>query len=162
VLAEIVDTALALLGESDTTRRVEVDVSEDLPLVSVDAVLVQQVFKNLISNSLKYAPPDTAIQVTARRSPEEEGLLVTVRNQGPHVAEEHLEDIFDKFHRVTETDRIPGMGLGLSICKGIVEAHGGRIWAANLPDGFAFHFVLPLTPKGVPAPRLSGREIHDE
>jgi two-component system sensor histidine kinase KdpD len=73
---------------------------------------------------------------------------VQVSNQGPPVAAEDLERIFDKFHRVTAAERITGTGLGLSICKGIVEAHGGKIWAENTPDGFAFKFTLPLTWEG--------------
>ena len=75
-------------------------------------------------------------------------IQVTVSNQGPQVPAEHLERIFDKFYRVTEADRVTGAGLGLSICKGIVEAHGGRIWAENLRQGFAFHFTLPLRAEG--------------
>ena len=62
--------------------------------------------------------------------------------------EEHLARIFDKFYRITSADRVTGTGLGLSICKGIIEAHGWRIWAENLPGGFAFNFVLPLTLDG--------------
>ncbi len=69
-------------------------------------------------------------------------------NQGPHVAEENLERIFDKFYRVTAADTITGTGLGLSICKGIVEAHGGRIWAENAPGCFIFNFTLPLSWEG--------------
>jgi two-component system sensor histidine kinase KdpD len=61
------------------------------------------------------------------------------------VSEEHLEKIFDKFFRVTAAERVSGIGLGLSICKGIIQAHGGRIWAKNLPDGFGYFFTLPLT-----------------
>ncbi len=59
-----------------------------------------------------------------------------------------MEQIFDKFHRVTDSDRITGTGLGLSICKGIIEAHGGKIWAENGRDCFLFHFTLPLAMDG--------------
>ncbi len=72
-----------------------------------------------------------------------------VSNQGPPVPPEHLEQIFDKFHRITEADRVTGTGLGLSICKGIIEAHSGKIWAENQPDRFEFHFTLPLLLDGV-------------
>ena len=64
------------------------------------------------------------------------------------MAEEHLDRIFDKFFRVTAADRVTGAGLGLSICKGIVEAHGGHIWAENLDKGFGFNFTLPLSWEG--------------
>jgi two-component system sensor histidine kinase KdpD len=64
------------------------------------------------------------------------------------VPDEHLEAIFEKFHRITEADKVTGTGLGLSICKGIIEAHGGKIWATNEPARFVFHFTLPLTLDG--------------
>lgn len=127
---------------------IEVDAPEDLPLLPVDYTLIEQVFTNLISNSLKYSPEHTMIKIRAWPSGQDT-LEVTVSNQGPPVAEEHLGRIFDKFYRVTAADRITGTGLGLSICKGIIEAHGGRIWAENLRDGFAFHFTIPLTWEGV-------------
>jgi len=114
---------------------------------------MEQVFTNLLSNSLKYAPANTKICI--RAFVEEETIQVQVSNQGPRVPHEDLERIFDKFYRTTAADRVTGTGLGLSICKGIVEAHGGRIWAKNLPDGLAFNFTLPLiwdgaTPSQIP------------
>ncbi|NJD57889.1 MAG: sensor histidine kinase KdpD, partial [Anaerolineae bacterium] len=105
------------------------------------------VFINLISNSIKYSPEGSRIAIHAYVA-KGNLLQVTVSNQGPHVSPENLERIFDKFHRVTAADRITGSGLGLSICKGIVEAHGGQIWAENLRDGFAFNFRLPLSVEG--------------
>jgi len=122
-------------------------------LAPVDYVQVEQVLTNLISNSLKYAPPGTTIRIHARPTGEN-AIHVQVSNEGPPVPPEHLERIFDKFYRVTAADRITGTGLGLSICKGIVEAHGGRIWAENLPDRFAFNFTLPLTLDGMAPPSL--------
>jgi len=123
-------------------------VPDDLPLVPVDFVQLQQVFINLISNGLKYAPEATTIRVEAQRRDRE--VVARVINQGPPVPEEHLDRIFDKFYRVTAADRVTGTGLGLSICKGIVEAHGGRIWAENLFEGLAFNFTLPLEVKDMP------------
>ena len=131
----------------------EVDIPEDLPLVPVDYVLMEQVCVNLISNSIKYSPAKTTIKINAGRI-DDHTLIVRVSNQGPGVPEEHLERIFDKFYRVTAADRVTGAGLGLSICKGIVEAHEGRIWAENLPDGFAFNFTLPINWEGAP-PRVT-------
>ena len=146
---EIIGAALARLKQAVGTHRVQVIAPDDLPLAPVDFVQLQQVFTNLISNSLKYSPPGTTIRIEARPR-DRNTLLVRVINQGPPVPEEHLERIFDKFYRVTASDRITGAGLGLSICKGIVEAHGGRIWAENLPDGLAFNFTLPLQSKDLP------------
>jgi two-component system sensor histidine kinase KdpD len=144
VLADIVGSTLARMRRAAERHHLEIDLPEDLPLVPVDAAQMEQVFTNLISNSLKYAPPKTTIQISARAQ-DDRTLLVQVCNQGPPVTEEHLERIFDKFFRVTAADRVTGTGLGLSICKGIVEAHGGHIWASNLPNGLAFSFTLPLT-----------------
>ncbi len=147
VLAEILESALARLRRQAGAYRLEVDIPDELPLVPVDTLLMQQVFTNLLSNSFKYAPPQTAIRVHAWAQTDER-LAVQVSNQGPPVPEEHLEHIFDKFYRVTAADRVTGTGLGLSICKGIIEAHGGQIWAENRPDGLAFNFTLPLTWEG--------------
>jgi two-component system, OmpR family, sensor histidine kinase KdpD len=144
VLAEVVDGAVERLNRATRDHRLQVDVSEELPLVQVDPILLQQVFINLISNSIKYAPKNTTIRIGASKY-DDDALLIEVVNEGPPVPVEHLEGIFDRFHRVTAADRTPGVGLGLSICKGIVEAHGGRIWAENLPAGFAFRFTLPNT-----------------
>lgn len=142
VLSEIVDNSVERLRRASELHHLEVDVSEDLPMVQVDPVLMQQVFTNLIDNSIKYAPPHTTIRIRASDDGHDE-MLIEVTNEGPPVPVEHLESIFDRFHRVTAADRIPGTGLGLSICKGIIEAHGGRIWAENLPGGLAFKFTLP-------------------
>jgi two-component system sensor histidine kinase KdpD len=113
---------------------------------------MEQVFTNLVSNSLKYAPSNTLIRIQANI--ENDTIHVQVSNQGPQVPHEHLERIFDKFYRVTAADRVTGTGLGLSICKGIIEAHDGRIWAENISDGLAFNFTLPLTWEGARPPQF--------
>ncbi len=152
ILGEIVGGVTSRMRKLAQGHKLEIDIPEDLPLVPVDYVQIEQVFTNLISNSLKYAPPGSTISITAR--PEDESIHVQVSNEGPPVPLEHLERIFDKFYRVTAADRVTGTGLGLSICKVIIEAHGGRIWAENLPGQFAFHFTLPLNPGGLPPPTL--------
>lgn len=153
VLSEIVGSVLIRLRCLADDHRIEIDVSDDLPLAPVDYVQMEQVFANLLSNSFKYAPASSVVRVQARVL-NASTLLVQVINQGPQIPEEHLGKIFDKFYRVTAPDRVSGIGLGLSICKGIIEAHGGRIWAENLPAGIAFNFTLPLTLDGTPAPHL--------
>jgi two-component system sensor histidine kinase KdpD len=154
-LAEIVDATAARLASITYQHRLEVAVPDDLPLVPVDASLINQVFANLISNGVKYAPPGTTIRISAAEQGEAT-LLVQVSNEGPPVPPEHLERIFEKFHRVTEVEHVPGIGLGLSICKGIVEAHGGRIWVENQDGEVVFNFTLPLTRDGASPPRLDG------
>lgn len=152
ILAEIIEGVLGRMKHLAIDHQIKLTVSDKLPLIPVDYVQLEQVFTNLISNSLKYAPADTIVAITAHV--EGEMLNVQVSNQGPQIPSEHLERIFDKFYRITAADRVTGTGLGLSICKGIIEAHGGRIWAENLADGLAFHFTLPITWDGAKPPRL--------
>lgn len=152
IIAEIIGGVLARMKHLAEEHKLEIDVPEELPLVPVDYVQMEQVFTNLLSNSLKYAPVNTVVRVRAQV--EGEVIHVLVSNQGPQIPREHLERIFDKFYRITEADRVTGTGLGLSICKGIIEAHGGRIWAENLPDGLGFNFTVPLLWDGRSAPQL--------
>lgn len=152
ILSEIVGSVLARMRHLAVEHRIELDVPDGLPLVPVDYVQMEQVFTNLFSNSLKYAPEKTVIRV--RAFVEGDTLHVVVRNQGPQVPQEHLERIFDKFFRITAADRITGTGLGLSICKGIIDAHGGKLWAENVHDGLAFNFTLPLVWEGVSPPKF--------
>ena len=153
ILSEIVGSVLGRMKHLAETHRIEVDVPESLPLVPVDYVQLEQVFTNLVSNSLKYAPVNSVICIRAQVE-EEESIHAQVSNQGPQVPAEDLERIFDKFYRITAADRVTGTGLGLSICKGIVEAHGGHIWAENLTDGLAFNFTIPLIWDGTKPPQF--------
>jgi two-component system sensor histidine kinase KdpD len=152
-LAEVVGGTLARMRHASEQHQVALQVPEDLPLVPADPVQLDQVFTNLISNSLKYAPAGSTITISAWPV-NGDRVQVQMTNQGPPVPAEHLDHIFDKFYRVTAADRVTGTGLGLSICRGIIEAHSGRIWAENLPEGFAFNFTLPLSWPGSQPPRL--------
>lgn len=160
ILSEIVGSVLARMRHLAEGYTLEVDVLEGLPLVPVDYVQMEQVFTNLVSNSLKYAPAKSVIRI--RANVEGDTIRVHVSNQGPQVPNEHLERIFDKFYRITAAERVTGTGLGLSICKGIIEAHGGRIWAENLPDGLAFNFTLPLIWDGTKPPQLPMEDMETE
>jgi two-component system sensor histidine kinase KdpD len=152
ILPEIIGSVLARMKHVSIEHKIEVDAPETLSLIPVDYVQMEQVFTNLVSNSLKYAPTNTTVHI--RATEEGDTIHVRVSNEGPQVPSEHLERIFDKFYRITAADRVTGTGLGLSICKGIIEAHGGHIWAENIPDGLAFNFTLPLTWDGVKPPKL--------
>jgi two-component system sensor histidine kinase KdpD len=152
ILADIVGEVIGRMRGTAVSHYIKVNVPDDLPLLPVDHVQMDQVFTNLLSNCLKYAPPQTTIQVRAWLAGEQ--VQVQVSNEGPPVPEEQLEQIFNKFYRATAVSHLTGSGLGLSICKGIIEAHDGRIWAENLPGGFAFHFTLPTTWEGRPPPKL--------
>jgi two-component system sensor histidine kinase KdpD len=115
---------------------------EDLPLVPIDDTLIEQVFVNLLDNVLKYTPTGSPIEVAAWAS--EEGVTVEVADRGPGLGPGEEGHVFEKFYRGHPAAG-RGAGLGLAICRGFVEAHGGRIWAENRPDGgAAFRFTLPL------------------
>lgn len=141
MLGEIVNAVCGRMRSQ--LQALEVHVPDDLPLVNVDFLQVEQVFTNLLTNSMKYSPPGSPVTITARPK-DRRNLQVTVTNHSMPVPEADLEKMFDKFYRINPSDRVTGSGLGLSICKGIIEAHGGNIWAENLSDGLAFHFTLPL------------------
>ena len=152
ILSEIVGSVLARMKHLAEEHRIEVDMPESLPLIPVDYVQMEQVFTNLVSNSVKYAPEKSMKRM--RAFVDGDSIHAVVSNQGPQVPQEHLERIFDKFFRITAADQVTGTGLGLSICRGIIEAHGGRLWAENIPDGLAFNFTLPLLWEGVSPPKL--------
>ncbi len=141
-LDEVVGAARARLGKRLEGHRVQTRFPATLLLVPIDGVLIQQVLINLLENAVKYAPASTAIEITASGSEKE--VLVEVADRGPGLPPGEEKRIFDKFYRAGPP-REGGVGLGLTICRGIVEAHGGRIWAENRSGGGAvFRFTLPL------------------
>ena len=159
-LAELLGAVLRRMAGQLASRPIEVNLAPDLPLVAINATLIEQVLTNLLENALKHTPPGTAIAILAQHgvSPAEApGVVVAVRDHGPGVAPGDLERIFDKFYRGGRAaDQASGAGLGLAICKGIVEAHGGRIWATNCPDGgMVFTFTLPVSTVEDMVPELS-------
>jgi two-component system sensor histidine kinase KdpD len=124
-------------------RNVLTDLPEDLPPVELDYLQMDQVLTNLLENAVRYTPSGSPIEITARR--EEDQLVISVADRGPGIPSVDLERIFDKFYRVSGTQRTTGSGLGLAVVKGLVEAHGGRIWAENREGGGAiFRFTLPV------------------
>jgi two-component system sensor histidine kinase KdpD len=143
-LEEVVGGALAGLATRLANHPVTVRLPRDLPLVEIDSLLIERVFANLLENAVKYTPEGTAIEISAATGRND--LVVTVSDRGHGIPEGEEKRIFEKFHRVASEGNQGGAGLGLAICRSIVEAHGGRIWADNLPSGgAAFHFSLPLT-----------------
>jgi two-component system sensor histidine kinase KdpD len=139
-LEEVVGAALTRLDGSVGPRPVEVRIDSDASLVSADATLLEQVFLNLIENAAKHTPAATPVAISARRV--DAGVEIAVTDYGEGVPRGMEERVFEKFLRATHSSR--GMGLGLAICRGIVAAHGGRIWCENAEGGGAsFRFVLP-------------------
>jgi two-component system sensor histidine kinase KdpD len=140
-LEELVGSALARLERSRKGRAVKVAIPADLPLVAVDGVLLEQVFVNLLDNAFKYADAGSQVRIAAGVSGRE--VTVEVADEGPGLPPGAEERVFEKFYRAGSGEK--GFGLGLPICRAIVEAHGGRILAANrAPRGAAFRFTLPL------------------
>ncbi len=118
----------------------------------MDGLLIEQVFINLLENAIKYTPAGTPIEIAA--SAAEGAVVVDVADRGPGFPPGEDAKVFDKFYRIAGATTVAGVGLGLTICRGIVTAHGGRIWAENRPGGGAvFRFTLPLAgqPASVPA-----------
>jgi len=141
-LEELVGSVLERLKSRLTDRPVAVELSPDLPWVQLDAVLIEQVLENLIENAVKYTPAGTPIALRAAVSKGE--LSLEVADRGPGLPPGEEKRIFDKFYRVRQEGTQGGVGLGLTICRAIVEAHGGRIWAERpAAGGTVFHVLLP-------------------
>lgn len=142
-IEEVIGAALNRLEDRLAGREVVTDVPADLPLVPLDPVLVEQVLINLLENALKYTPAGSPLHVAARAEASE--VVVEVADRGPGVAAEDQERVFEKFYRVKHGEGGGSVGLGLSICRGIVRAHRGRIWVEPRRGGGArFRFALPL------------------
>lgn len=124
--------------------RLHLDLPPDLPPVIADPQRIGVVLRNLIENAVKYAPADSPIGVHAARESME--IVIRVQDQGPGIAKEHGRRVFESFYRVDGglSRRVPGAGLGLAICQGFVQAHGGKIWLEPQPRGACFAFSLPL------------------
>jgi len=153
-LAEIAAAVLSRLRERLTGHRVVLELPEDLPLVRVDAALIDQVLANLLENAARYTPPGTVVRLRARREAQE--LVVSVEDFGPGLPPGDIERVFAKFEHGAAEARGGGMGLGLAICRAIVGLHGGRIWAEKLPlGGSAFRFTVPLEEPPAPPSELA-------
>jgi two-component system sensor histidine kinase KdpD len=146
-LEEVVGSALNHMDARFQAREVSVALPKDLPLVPGDPVLLEQLLINLLENAAKYS--EREIEISASLNPGE--VVVEVSDHGPGIAAGEEEHIFDKFYRSSHRASREGVGLGLTICRAITTAHGGRIWAHNRDGGgAAFHFTLPLG--GTPPP----------
>jgi two-component system sensor histidine kinase KdpD len=142
-MEEVIGAALRRLDKGLAGRRINTRVLPDLPLVAMDDVLMEQVLVNLLDNALKYTPAGSPLEIVATGT--ERAVTVEVADRGPGVPPGQEEKVFEKFYRGQPGDG-RGAGLGLAICQGVVRAHGGRIWAQNLPGGgVAFLFTIPLT-----------------
>jgi len=144
-LEESLGVALLRLDQRLSAHPVSTRLPSDLPLVPIDGLLIEQVFINLLENAARYTPPGTPISIVAW--PEGGSVVVEVADRGPGIPAGREEEIFGRFYRspAGQTNGGAGSGLGLTICRGIIAAHGGRIWGDSRPGGgAAFRFTLPL------------------
>jgi two-component system sensor histidine kinase KdpD len=139
-LEEVVGSVLGRMEKSLKGRKLKVQIPENLPLIPVDATLIEQVFSNLLENAIRHTPHQVALEIIA--SAGENEVIVSVADRGPGLKGEQLERVFEKFYHDPSSS---GSGLGLAISRAIVKAHGGRISAENRKGGGAvFTFTLPL------------------
>jgi signal transduction histidine kinase len=136
----VIDSVRTLSDAKHQT--IELNISPRLPEVFADSHRMGQVLSNSLGNAIKFTPDGRTIRVSARQRADT--IVVSVSDEGPGIPAEHLSRVFDRFWQAKETRQM-GSGLGLSIAKGIVEAHGGTIWAeSELGKGSSFYFTLPL------------------
>jgi two-component system sensor histidine kinase KdpD len=158
-LAELVTAVVARLEGLLREHPLELNLTEDLPLVEVDYVLVEQVLANLLENAARYSPPGSPVAVTANHLLPD-WVEVRVVDHGPGIPESERMRIFERFYRATPGGpRRAGTGMGLAICQGVVAAHRGQIWVESTPGGGAtLVFRLPVAatrrPEEQPVPPL--------
>jgi len=144
-LEEVIGSALQMFEPVSGARHVILDMPNPLMLIEVDGPLFERVLINLLENAVKYAGPQAEIGIRATGKPEK--LHLEVWDNGPGIPAGQEQLIFDKFSRGNKESAIPGVGLGLAICRAIVELHGGTIHATQrLQGGASFQITLPLPP----------------
>jgi two-component system sensor histidine kinase KdpD len=157
---EMVETALARARKITSEHRVEVRIERELPVVLVDARAISEVIYTLVDNAAKYSPPGTTIMITAKRG-DEDKITVSVEDRGRGIPIRLRDRVFDKFFRATSEgdskSQPSGIGMGLAIAQGIVEAHSGRIWIedASAEVGTRVVFTVPIGDEEANAERVS-------
>lgn len=142
VIQDIIDSERE--KELSQSHTLSLDCPGDLPIIEIDEVRLRQIVRNLLDNAAKYSPRGTKIDVSV--SVNRESVLVGVKDQGKGISSEDMVKLFQPFERINETSITrPGLGLGLLVCRRLVEAHGGEIWAeSEVGKGSTFWFTLPL------------------
>jgi two-component system sensor histidine kinase KdpD len=148
-IEELVGVCLRVMAAALGQRQVRVHLAPELPLVEFDAALMERVFCNLLENAAKFTPPDSHLDIGA--SAEAGKVQIWFDDDGPGLPVGREEDIFEKFERGEKESAKPGVGLGLAICRAILEAHGGSIRAENRAGGGA-RFLLELPSGQAPGP----------
>jgi two-component system sensor histidine kinase KdpD len=147
---EVVGSGIARLSPALSRRSLKTIIPSDLPLIRVDAVMMSQAIHNLVDNAIRHTPESSPIEIAAWL--DENDVMIEVRDEGPGLDPDEIRSIFNRFYRGSRGRASgSGLGLGLTVCRGVVEAHGGRIWAHNLGQGMgsgpgpgaAFTIALP-------------------
>jgi two-component system sensor histidine kinase KdpD len=155
-LEELIGSAMNPMQRRLGDRQVNIQLSDDLPMVNVDAVLMGQVFANLIDNAIEYSPAASPLDLSAHATASGEDVVIEFADRGPGLPAGAETRIFEKFFRAHSGENRRGVGLGLAIVRGIAEAHGGRVQASNRDGGGAvFRVTLPSAP---PTPELDRSE----
>lgn len=159
---DLIEAALAQAEPLLQNRRIEVAVPDELPIVRVDARAVTEVIYTLVDNARKYAPPRTEIRINASLG-SDDTIEIAVEDHGPGIPSQYRERVFDRFYRIAGNGfgkgLSGGLGMGLAIAKGIVAAHGGRIWIedAKTGTGARIVFTVPVADdENVPSPAGRG------
>ncbi len=150
-LEEVVGSALAASAPAISAHQIDVHLPSDLPLLQIDAVLMERVLVNLLENAAKYTPAGTTIHIRAQA--QSDAVALTITDEGPGLPKGREELVFEKFERGARESATPGVGLGLAICRAIVQAHGGSIRGDTMLDAqgqaTGARFTL-LLPRGTP------------
>jgi len=147
-LRTIINKVLTTSREKIGKTPLFVKIPLDIPDIPLDNVLLEGVLLNLLDNAVKFAPKDQPIEIQVILSAERDKIVVSIGDRGPGIEADEVKKLFEKFYRgrMLTTERGLGLGLGLAICRIIIEAHGGKIWAENREGGgAAFIFSLPVT-----------------
>jgi signal transduction histidine kinase len=158
-MSDVVGAALESLKGVMGPRAVLQSGDAEVPLVRGDHIQLQVAVRNLVENALLYSPATTPVEIAVTSTLGQ--VRVRVRDHGPGLMPDEFERVFDKFYRGRAARRIPGTGLGLAICRGIAEAHGGRLWAEHAPGG-GVAFVLSLPVAEAPAEDNASPEGNSE
>lgn len=153
-LEEIIGTVLTLLHTQLTGRTVKVSLPEGIPMILADAVMIEQVLINLLENAVRYTPAGSSLEIVAEIN--DAMVEIAVIDHGPGIPKGQEERLFEKFYQTRYETAQSGVGLGLAICRAIIEVHGGRIYAKNRSEGGAM-FIFTL-PRDQPPPTVEPEE----
>lgn len=146
-IKQIIDTIVNKMTQQMIPFQFMIDCDESIT-VPADRVRLQRILHNLLDNAIKYSEPKTKIEIFARRN-NNDAVLIGIRDQGIGISPEKQEKLFEAFQRLNPQDNKTGTGLGLVVCRRLVEAHGGHIWVESKSgEGSTFQFTLPMSDIG--------------